>query len=197
MILVIDVCPKSASNEKKLTEVFAAEIEGANLLVDAFKSDDPEMSSKANFALITYCGPRTWSGVSKCDGKQPVDQEKVCKIINALHFEESAKKVKDTLNGLTPAPGTKLTAMALLAAQAELTLGRKDAPSVVITFTDGQPLSFRKTRLAAHALRKKARLLFVPVVKFSPLKDIKTWVTRRWQENIVKVEKWEYWKNAS
>merc|ERR1719434_647353 len=83
----------------------------------------------------------------------------------------------------------------LLSASAELTLGRKSAQSVVITFTDGAPLSFRKTKLASRSLRKKTRLLWVVVAKFSPLKDIKTWASRRWQENIVKVS--EYSKLAS
>merc|ERR1719408_699895 len=83
--------------------------------------------------------------------------------------------------------------MALLAAQAELMMGRKEAPGLVVAYMDGAPLSFRKTKLAAQTLRKKARLLFVVVSKFSPLKDVKTWVTRRWQENLVQVEDYKEW----
>merc|ERR1719160_2092742 len=83
--------------------------------------------------------------------------------------------------------------LAYLAAASELTLGRKDAHSVVINFVDGAPLSFRKTKIAARMLRKKSRLVFVPVVKFSPLKDIKSWATRRWQENVVDVEEGKDW----
>jgi hypothetical protein len=107
------------------------------------------------------------------------------------HFDEDSKKTKNTLNGLAFAKGTKLVALALLAAKAELTLGRKTAQSITVVFTDGAPLSFRKTKLASRSLRKKTRLLWVVVTKFSPLKDIKKWASRRWQENLVKVSKYE------
>jgi len=182
IVLLIDQCPKSGKKG------FAAEITAAKTLVDSFQGDG--VTAKPNFAIITYCGPRTWTGVSKCTGKSKakVDMEKTCKIKVALHFEEDMKKVTNILSGLSFAPGTKLVSLGLLTAQAELTLGRPKAQSVVVVFTNGAPLSFRKTRLAAHILRKKTRLLWVVTTKFSPLKDIKTWSTRRWQENIVKVK---------
>jgi len=182
IVLLIDQCPKSGKKG------FAAEITAARTLVDSFIGEG--VSAKPNFAVITYCGPRTWTGVSKCTGKSKakVDMEKTCKIKVVQHFEEDMKKVKNMLSGLEFAPGTKLVSLGLLTAQAELTLGRPTAQSVVVVFTNGAPLSFRKTRLAAHILRKKARVLWVVTTKFSPLKDIKTWSTRRWQENIVKVK---------
>merc|ERR1719183_771572 len=83
--------------------------------------------------------------------------------------------------------GEKLLEMALLSAEAELALGNKDVRATVIAFVDGSPLSPRKTKMAAEKIRKKARLLWVTVTKFSPLKEIKLWATRRWQENLVKV----------
>jgi hypothetical protein len=182
VVLMIDECPKSGK------EGFKHEIEAAKLLVDSFKGDG--ITAAPNFAIIKYCGPRTWSGVSKCAGKstEKVDVEKLCRVKVVQHFDEDLKKTKNNLNGLAFAKGTKLVALALLTAKAELTLGRKTAGSVVVTFTDGAPLSFRKTRLASRSLRKKARLLWVVVAKFSPLKDIKTWASRRWQENLVKVD---------
>jgi len=191
MVLLIDQCPKSGKKG------FAAEITAAKTLVDSFIGEG--LSAKPNFALITYCGPRTWTGVSKCTGKSKakVDMEKTCKIKVVLHFEEDMKKVKNILNGLSFAPGTKLVSLGLLTAQAELTLGRPTAQSVVVVFTNGAPLSFRKTRLAAHILRKKARVLWVVTTKFSPLKDIKTWSTRRWQENIVKVKDYKELANPN
>merc|ERR1719408_393197 len=75
-----------------------------------------------------------------------------------------------------------------MTAQAEMALGRADAPAVVVVFTDGRPLSYRKTGLASRKLRKVARLLWVAITKFAPLKYIKKWATRRWQENVVKVD---------
>jgi len=189
VILMIDECPKNGD------KAFKAQIEAARLLVDAWTGDanGKPITAVPNFAIIKYCGPRTWSGVSKCAGKstEKVDVEKTCRTKIVQHFDEDLKKTKNNLNGLEFAKGTKLVALALLSAKAELALGRKTAQSVVVVFTDGAPLSFRKTKLASRDLRKKARLHWIVVTKFSPLKDIKKWASRRWQENIVKVDVYE------
>merc|ERR1711865_1244243 len=84
--------------------------------------------------------------------------------------------------------GMKLLSLAILAAKSELALGRKEATSVVVGFIDGPPLSQRKTEIAAKVLRKSCRLHLIPTSKFSPLKPLKTYVTRRWQENLVVVD---------
>merc|ERR1719359_921786 len=103
----------------------------ANLVVDAFRPEDPLITAIPNFAIIRYCGPRTWSGVSKCQGGkskkagEEVDTEKLCRVNMVQHFDEDARKTKNLLNGLSYQPGTKLVSLALLAAKAELTLGRK------------------------------------------------------------------------
>jgi len=181
IVLVMDATPKSGKPG------WAAEVKAANQLVDAFTGD--HIIAKPNFAVIHYTGPRTWSGVSKCTGQSTakVDMEKTCRIKIAQHFEEDTKKVKNTINGLEYAPGSKLLSLGLMTVQAEMALGRATARSIVVVFMDGEPLSYRKTRLAAHSIRKKARLLFVVTAKFSPLADVKKWVSRRWQENLVKV----------
>ena len=74
-----------------------------------------------------------------------------------------------------------------MTAKAELQLGRKDAKSVVVVITDGRPLSYGRTYSASHAVRKAARLVWVPVTAYAPLWSIKRWATRRWKENVVKV----------
>jgi hypothetical protein len=178
IILLIDACPKSGE------EGYAEEMKAATTLVDAFDEE------KTNFAIVHYCGPRTWSGVSACTGKNTgtVDTESVCKVKLAQHFTRGAKKTKDMLAGLPYVKGEKLLEMALLSAEAELALGDKELRATVIGFVDGAPLSPRKTLMAARKIRHKARLIWVAVTKFSPLADIKTWATRRWQENLVKVE---------
>jgi hypothetical protein len=164
---------------------WAAEMKAANTFVDAFAGSN----AKANMAVILYSGPRTWGGVRLCTGKSKnkVDQEKVCGIKSVTHFTDDMKKVKSLINGLTWPRGSTLTSLALLTAKAELALGRKNAQSIVIAITDGRPLSFRKTGLASKMVRKGARLIWVPVTKYAPLKYIKKWATRRWQENVVKV----------
>merc|ERR1719199_1906931 len=81
--LLIDVCPKNGK------ESFQKQIENAVMLVDAF---DP--ASKPNMAVIKYCGPRTWAGVSQCSGKskEKVDKEAVCKTKILKHFTDDMKK---------------------------------------------------------------------------------------------------------
>lgn len=168
-------------------EGWAEEIKAANLFVDAFTD-----SGKAQMSVILFSGPRTWGGVEKCTGPQdgPVDPE-ACGIKMVTHFTEDMKKVKNLINGLDWPQGSTLTSLALMTAKAELALGRKDSKAVMVVITDGRPLSFRNTELAAKAVRKAARLVWVPVTKFAPLKKIKSWATRRWQENVVLVKEKE------
>merc|ERR1719199_194548 len=148
---------------------WAAEIKAAQYFVDAFSA-----SGKANMAVILYSGPRTWSGVRKCTGKSKTKvSPKFCGIQTITHFTEDLKKVKQLITGLSWPRGSTLTSLALMTAKAELPLGRKDSPGNVIVFTDGRPLSYRKTGLAAKDVRKSARLVWVPVTKFAPLKAIK------------------------
>merc|ERR1719310_1008141 len=127
---------------------WAAEIKAAQMFVDAFAVS----AGKANMAVILYSGPRTWSGVFRCfaKNKKKVDQEKVCRIKTVTHFTDDLKKVKNLITGLSWPQGSTLTSLALLTAKAELALGRKDARSNIIVFTDGRPLSFRKTTLASR-----------------------------------------------
>jgi hypothetical protein len=168
-------------------EGWTQEIKAAQLFVDAFTD-----SGKANMAVIVYSGPKTWSGVEKCTGKQetPIDPEK-CGIKMVTHFTEDMKKVKNLITGLDWPQGSTLTSLALMTAKAELALGRKDSKATMVVITDGRPLSFRNTAIAAKLVRKAARLVWVPVTKFAPLKHIKSWATRRWQENVVLVKEFD------
>jgi len=174
---------------------FANELEAANSLVDAFS----QPGAKGNFAVIMFSGPKTWSGVSKCTGKNTakIDTEETCKIKTVSHFTEDLKKLKQKITALEFPKGGALTSLALLTAKAELALGRKQAKSVVIVLSAGRPLSYRKTQMASASLRKVARLVWVPVGANSPLKSIKKWATRRWQENVIKVSSMERLKNPS
>jgi hypothetical protein len=190
VVLVLDGTPKSEQKG------FAAEINAANLFIDAFTGEG--ITAKPNFAVVHYSGPRTWSGVSVCTGKnsKKVDMEKQCHVKIAQHFSDDLTAVKGTVNGLEYKPGSKLLSLALMTTQFEFALGDKTARTAVVVFMDGQPLSYRKTQLASRAIRKKARLLWVVVTKFAPLKDIKSWASRRWQENLVQVETFEQWASA-
>jgi hypothetical protein len=169
-----------------------AEIEAAQLFVDAFSNN-----SKANMAVILFSGPRTWSGVRKCFHNKKVDMEKTCGIRTITHFTDDMKEVKRLITNLHWPRGSTLTSLALMTAKAELALGRKNSPANVIVFTDGRPLSYRSTSYAATNLRKSARLLWVPVTGNAPLKYIKKWATRRWQENVVLVKSFNKLKDPT
>jgi len=164
---------------------FASEIKASQMFVDAFAGD----TGKANMAVILYSGPKTWSGVSKCTGEstKKVDMEKTCKIKTLTHFTKDLKKVKQLIAGLEWPGGSALTSLALTTAHSELSLGRPNARSNVVVFTNGDSLSHRKVGLASRVLRKASRLVWVPILRNAPLKDIKAWATRRWQENVVSV----------
>merc|ERR1719472_373736 len=165
---------------------WAAEIKAAQLFVDAFSGTGAE----AQMGVILFSGPRTWSGVRKCigAGSQTVDMESVCKIKTVTHLTSDMSKVKELIGGLTWPQGSTLTSLALMTAKSELTLGRKDAKSIVVVITDGRPLSYTSTGIASWYLRKAARLVWVPVTRYAPLSYIKRWATRRWEENVVVVK---------
>jgi hypothetical protein len=168
-------------------EGWQAEIKAARMFIEAFGN-----SGKAHMAVILYSGPRTWSGVSKCTGKSKVQVDSEdCGIKTVSHFTDDLQKLDQLVTALDWPMGSTLTSLALMTAKAELALGRADVHSLVVVFTDGRPLSLRKTGLAAHTIRKSARLVWVPVTKLAPLKEIKQWATRRWQENIVQVADFE------
>jgi len=162
---------------------WAAEIKAAQMFVDAFTVQ----GSEANMAVILYSGPRTWGGVRQCFARntRKVDREKICGIKTITHFTKDLPTVKKLITGLKWPRGSTLTSLALMTAKAELALGRKSAHSNVVVFTDGRPLSYRKTGMAATQVRKSARLLWVPVTKYAPRKQIKKWATRNWKENVV------------
>jgi len=169
-----------------------AEMKAAKFFIKAFN----HAAGKVNMAVILFSGPRTWSGVSICTGKSKVAVKLAdCGIKTVSHFTTDLDKVDQLVTGLTWPMGSTLTSLALMTAKAELSLGRADVHALVVVITDGRPLSYRKTELASRDLRKSARLLWVPVTKFAPLKYIKTWATRRWQENVVKVDDFQALEN--
>jgi len=171
-----------------------AEIVAANTFVDAFAGT----GAQSNLAVILYSGPRTWSGVRECIGRNTknVDLVNVCKIKSVTHFTSDMAKVKTEIGKLTWPQGSTLTSLALLSAGTELDSGgRKDAKSIVVTITDGRPLSYRATKRASKFLRRKARLIWVAVTRYAPLRNIKRWATRRWQENVVKVNEFKDLEN--
>lgn len=163
-------------------------VEAAKLFVSSFKKN-----ADARVAVLVFSGPSSWSGVSRCMGETsgPVDMAKDCQMTWASHLSDDIDDTLAKLPSLTWPKGGSLQSLALASAETELLLARKDSQSVVVVVTDGRPLSFRRTGLAAERIKESARLVWVPVSKFAPLKKFKQWASRRWQENIVQVSSYE------
>jgi hypothetical protein len=163
-----------------------AEIKAAQNMIKAFSDQKDEDEVKTSMSVILFSGPKTYDGVSKCTGKSttPMSMED-CGIKFVTHFTDDMNRVNQLVLGTDWPRGSTLTSLALATAGSELNQGRKDAKSVVVVFTDGRPMSYRKTWIAARQLRKLARLVWVPITARAPLVFIKMVATRRWQENIV------------
>jgi hypothetical protein len=169
---------------------WAAEIKMAETFVKAFSTG----GTQAQMAVILYSGPRTWSGVRKCFNPRVVAD---CKIDTVTPFTSDFASISDKISQLTWPKGSTLTSLALAKAKSMLSLGRPDSKSIVVAITDGRPLSYRATGIMSKVLRKAARLVWVPVTKYAPLKFIKKWATKRWQENVVVVKSFQDLENAN
>jgi hypothetical protein len=169
-----------------------AEIVAAEAFVDSFNGFGDY--TQAQMSVILYSGPGYWAGVRQCfRANGGADMETDCKIVRVTKgFTNNFANVKTEIAGLAWPKGSTLTSLALYAAKAELANGRKEAESIVVTITDGRPISYGKTTAASRSLRKQARLLWVPVTQNAPLKYIKRWATRRWKENVVQVDDFEH-----
>jgi hypothetical protein len=185
-----------------------ASIKASNNFVDSMTCKEETMADgkfvcdtqgNVNMAVILFSGPPTWSGVNKCIGKTQakVDMAEDCKIKTVTHFTTDMNAVKIKINDLTWPQGSTLTSLALMTAKYELPYGRQDSKSVIVVFTDGRPLSYRKTWQASRVVRKTSRLVWVPVTEYAPLKFLKMCATRRWQENLVQVNSFEEFEEPS
>jgi hypothetical protein len=166
-----------------------AEITAANNFLHSFDGNTDAAGkakrAKTQISVISYSGPVSWPGVNRCTSStQSMDLRK-CGIQMVTHLTEDIKKVRQLVNGLEWMRGSTLTSLALSTAKEEFKLGRKEAKSVVLVFTDGRPFSYGKTWIAARELRKVARLMWVPITRRAPLGYVKALATRRWQENVV------------
>jgi len=143
-------------------------------------------------SVILFSGPTRWSVASKCTGSSnPAPTLKECGIQIVQHFTTDMKKAADVVKGLEWPAATTLTSQALMTAKAELSLGRKDAQSVVVVVTDGRPMNRDRTAQASKDVREVARLIWVPVTQFAPLTDIRKWASTPASENIIQLE--DFW----
>merc|ERR1719478_501364 len=152
-------------------------------IVNAFNTGD----DAAQISVLEFSGPRTWDAYYKCMDGSTKDFEKDCNIKWLTHWSNEIDKIKPTITGAEWMRASTLTSAALAMAEAEINNGRRDAKKLTIVVTDGRPLSIAATRQAAESLRKKSRLMFVPVGRNAPLAGIQNWATAPADENVVPV----------
>merc|ERR1712232_1473660 len=90
-------------------------------------------------------------------------------------------------------PGmTTFTSGALNLADSVMAFGRKEAETIVVTLTDGVPISPGDLRTASRKLKKEARLVSVPVLGMgmgiSDLTSLKALASRNQDDNAVVIE---------
>lgn len=151
------------------------------------------MVGDVKLAALLFSGPTTYRALDMCIGEVPGTPDLVndCGIQWVSHLTNDTAGVARAIEGLKYPEKTTLTSLALSTAEAELSNGRTEAQSVVIVITDGKPLSEKRTSLAASSIRQKARLIWVPVGRLVPKKNVRKWASFPWQENVVMVDKFE------
>jgi hypothetical protein len=105
------------------------------------------------------------------------------------HFTDDIEKVEASIKKLQFPQSITRTAVALDTARSELSLGRPDAQSIVVVITDGKTMSMKKTRQAAKELRKQTRLMWIPVTKYAPVKQMMRWASNPKSDNFLALEK--------
>jgi len=195
-------CPLTMTCDKKLDVVlvldgsgsmgkdgWAAEIKAASRFVEAFDVT----GTKARFGVIVYSGPWWWSWVKSCfKASKSANVADRCKVKTHVELDSTIAsdpaKVKAKIESLKWPGGTTLTSLALYQALGQIEMGRPDAKGTVVVFTDGRPWSQDRTEEASKQVRKKARLVWVPVASKVNVDMFREMATRRWQENVVPVK---------
>jgi len=160
-------------------EGWAATKKAGEMILKAMDKD------KAQVSILLYSGPKTWPQVRKCFKDPNINQEFVCKMQWVTHLTTNIGMALTKLKFLSWPKGSTMTSLALMNVLAETQNGRQDAQTVVTVITDGKPLSKRRTWRASKAVRKVARLLWVPVTRYAPLQFIRRLASKPWKENVV------------
>jgi hypothetical protein len=148
------------------------------------------MKGDTQLGVVLFSGPTSYRSLWMCTGEIPGTPDMVndCGIQWVSHFNNNTEDTAKKIEALSFPAKTTLTSLAISTAEMELSLGRADAASVVIVITDGKPLSETSTSRASKSIRNKARLMWVPVGRYVPKKDMRKWASWPWQENVVEVD---------
>jgi len=179
VVLLLDGSGSVGSSGWSATKAFAKKF------VQAFEGPQTD----AQVSVILFSGPYAWNDLKRCqDGAAGLDMKKDCKISFVQHFSSDMTQTASNIDKLSWPMGTTLTSSALSMAQSELYAGRRGAERVVLTVTDGIPLSTRSTKKAAENLRKSARLMFAAVkLSQTGLRYMMEWGSEPSAENVLKI----------
>lgn len=159
--------------------------EAATKIINAFQTG----TDQSQLAVLMFSGPKDWTNYKKCTGNgKNVNFAVDCNVAWVSRFSTDKAAIVSSVGALAWPKASTLTSAALATAEAELINGRSDAQAIVIVITDGRPMNPRKTSQAAALLRKKARLMFVPVTRYAPIRDIQKWASRPVADNVLKVK---------
>lgn len=147
---------------------------------------------RVNMAVLLFSGPRNWRILGDCTGSDPNKRPNPvdCGMRWVDHLTPNLDQVYRDVQNMNWPRRTTLTSLALAETGAEIIYGRPDAKSVVVVITDGKPMSPIKTGMAADELKKKARLMWVPVGKGvkSSIEDMKRWASKPARDNVLVVD---------
>jgi len=145
-------------------------------------------------SVILFSGPTSWDKYYACTGAAQGATPNLkddCGIDIVQHFTADMSEAANVISGLVWPAKTTLTSQALMTAKSELSLGRKDASSVVVVVTDGRPLNPQRTEKASSDLKKSARLMWIPVGQNVPIESMEAWATKPVSENVIPVNHFE------
>jgi len=167
------------------SEGWKVQLKAVRMLIEAFKPS-PDSS---DMGIIVYSGPP----LAKTDPENVVKDLAGLDVDLAgldVEFKDLNKNKELNANLTAKFPSrTTFTSKALAAVESELNMGQKDAEAVVVVMTDGYPADKKGTAKAAKKLNKKAKVIWVPITKHAPLKEIRKWATD--PENVIPVKEFK------
>jgi len=184
LVLLLDGSGSVGSTGWAATKVFAKK------LVTAFSGP----TADTQVAVILFSGPYSYRYMRMCAGSggSGLSMENDCKVKMVQHYSSDMAATTSAIDGLSWPRGTTLTSQALELALSEITLGRADAEKVVLTITDGIPMSSRSTSMSAGRVKKKARLMFGAVrLSGRGLRYMISWGSRPTSENVLKIRNFQ------
>jgi len=144
----------------------------------------------AMVGVEVFSGPNTWDVYEKCvdSSSDDVNIETDCKIKTLQHPTMDIQSVIPLVKNEPHMDQSTLTSVALGVAEQELKYSRENATSVVIVITDGQPISQKKTKEAATALKENAKVIWVAIGGNAPVEMIEELASLPKDEYVIKVD---------